>query len=62
MTTNEAKHLIRGMIHLGVAKNRAFGLIQQSIENSSNEKQATIERFRYEINAEEQRRNNGNPN
>jgi len=60
MTTNEAKHLIRGMIHLGIPKAEAFGLVQQTIENSSNEKQAALERFHYELNAEEQRRNDGN--
>lgn len=56
MTTSDAKFLIRGMIHLGVPKSDAFHLVQQSIENNSNEKQAAIERFQYELNAEEQRR------
>lgn len=59
MTSNESKQLIRLMMRQGVTKSDAFTIIQEVIQGTANDKIANLERFGYEINAEEQRRNDG---
>lgn len=59
MTTNESKQLIRLMMRQDVTKSAAFAIVQEVIQGTANDKIASLERFGYELNAEEQRRSDG---
>ena len=55
MTNNEAKEVVRTMIELGISKDAAFQAVSSIMHESFQEKLGNLERFRYEINAEELR-------
>lgn len=62
MTISDTKKMIRLAIQYGMNKAQAFGIAIEIIDSEHAEKRDALERFRYEINAEEQRRNDGGPN
>ena len=61
MTSSNLKNMIRLAIQYGMSKERAFLLANNLLNQEHTEKQSTLERFRYEINAEEQRGDNDQP-
>jgi len=62
MTINDSKRLIRILIEQGIEKQNAFRIVIRMINEAHEEKLSVLTRFSYELNAEEQRRNNGNAN
>ena len=59
MTLSSAKTMIRKMINHGINKNLAFGIVRETMNEEARQKDDALERFSYEINAEEQRRTSG---
>lgn len=55
MTLSTAKKMIRLALHYGMSKNNAFTMADRILIEEHNEKLSELDRFRYEINAEEQR-------
>lgn len=55
MTALQIKNMIRIAIGYGMSKEHAFQMAIQLVDAAHDEKRTAIERFRYEINAEEQR-------
>lgn len=59
MTLKNLKRIYYAARNRGMTKEVAFEMLQTLVHEERNEKMDAIERFRYEINAEEQRRRDG---
>jgi len=62
MTISDLKRIYYAVRNRGFTKEQGFELLEYLVNEATQEKLGSLSRFHYEINAEEQRSNNGNAN
>jgi len=54
MTNTEAQSIIRKLIALGIGQQAAINVVQDTLLETFTDKRNALERFRYQLNAENQ--------